>query len=288
MFFVHYLFLPACSDKNENKPVDEKNKYVVDSSDLKTKPVENQNEQFSLIYNFEKGKTYHYRLLQSSVDNQEMKTDSVQKQSVKQSIIYLLDITPAQKDPDGTLELNITVKSIKLDAQANGQNYSFESSSNKDSAARVQYAEYDCLTNNPFSARISKKGEILEIFRADKISNKYIELKGYSDSVNAEQKNMIRNNMIQGALRPLVVQLFRPVPETPVAKDSNWTFMQPPTQFMTFSLQNTNTFKINSLTQLNDDKVAVIDAGMNTGVTGETKGYQPGCFICFYKTCYTC
>ena len=282
LLLVSLLFVTGCS-KKEDKPVDNKNLYNVDSSDIKTKPVDNPNESFTLFYNYEKGTKYSYKLSSISIDDQEMKAGTVIKQSVKQNIIYLLELTPTQKDQDGTLELDVTINKVKLDAQANGQNFSFESGSVKDSANRVQYAEYEALAKNTFSVRVSKKGEILDIFRADKISNRYIQLKGYSDSLNAEQKNMVRTNMIQGALRPILIQLFRQVPDHNIAKDSTWTLVQPASQFMSFSLQNTNLFKIQNLEQFNDDKVAVIDAGLSTVVTGNTKVTDRGVSYNFTK-----
>lgn len=242
-----------------------------------------KNEQFTMLYSFEAGKSYSYKLTQISIDNQEMKSDSVMKQSVKQDIVYLMDVKPAQKYEDGTLELSVNVKSINLNAEANGQKYSFESSANNDKAVKTQFAEYESLVNNPFSIRLSKIGEIIEIFKADNISNKYIDLKGYSDSVNTEQRTMIRNNMIQAALKPLLIQIFRQVPAHPVAIDSNWNFMQPPTRFMTFNLQNSNIYKIDSLNEMNKDQVAVINAGMNTSVTGDSTATDRGVSYAFTK-----
>jgi hypothetical protein len=181
------------------------------------------------------------------------------------------------------MELNVVINSSKLDAEANGKKFTFESGTVKDSLDKVKFAEYECLINNPFSLRVSKSGEILEIFRSDKITNRFLELKGYADSLNAEQKAGVRKNIVEGLLRPLTMQLIRQVPDHAVAKDSTWSYSQPATQMMVFSVQNTNVYKILNLEKYNNDKVAVITGSMNTVITGNNKAVNQGIAYNFTK-----
>ena len=51
-----------------------------------------------------------------------------------------------------------------------------------------QFAEYEALVNNPFNLRVSKLGAIIDIYKADKILNKFLDIKNLSDSVDAQQK----------------------------------------------------------------------------------------------------
>lgn len=283
LLFSSMLLFSACSKKEEAKPVDDKNKYAFDSTDIKTQPVDNPNESFLLSYNFEKGKKYNYRLTSISNDNQVIKAETTLTQSVKQNLIYLIEVTPTEKDGDGTMEMNVIINSIKLDAQANGQNFHYEAGVTKDSTELTKYADYEALYKNSFTLRVSKKGEIVDIFRADKISNRYLQLKGYSDSLNSEQKAYVRKNIIDGAIRPLVIQIFRIIPDHNIAKDSTWSYSQPQSQFMTFTMQNTNLFKVLNLEKYNDDKVAVIDAGLDTKISGNTKAVDRGITYNFNK-----
>jgi hypothetical protein len=282
LFITFILIFAGCS-KKEPQPVVNKNQYSVDTSDIKTTPVDNPNEAFTLKYSYEKGKKYEYVISLISSDFQSMKTDTTISQSVKQNTNYLVEITPVEIDQDGTMELNAVINSAKVEADANGKRIKYESGVSKDSLDKLKFAEYECLIKNPFSIRVSKAGEILDIFRADKITNKFLELKGYADSLNADQKAGVRKNMVEGLLRPLMNQIFRQVPGHTLAKDSTWSYPQPANQMMVFSVQNTNNYKILNLEKYNSDKLAVITGSMTTTITGNNKAVNQGVSYNFSK-----
>ncbi len=290
MKYIKYFVLAAflfvgCgnkSEKNEDvkKPQDN---FQYDTSDVKTTPVENPNESFLLRYNFEKGKDYKYRITNISEDHQTIKADTTVSQNVKQTIIYLVNLNLNSTDQDSVNEFNCTISSVKLDADANNQHFSYQSGVTKDSAELDKYVEYEALINNPFALRISKTGEILEIFRADKIVSKFLDMKGFADSVTTDEKLQLRQNIVDGAIKPLMVQLFRQIPENQTAKDSAWSFTQPPSQFMVFKMQNTYKYKITGLEKMNSDKIAVINATLDTKVEGKTKITERGANYEFEK-----
>ena len=89
--------------------------------------------------------------------------------------------------------------------------------------------------------------------------------------------------MIERALKPLVVQVFRQLTDKMVAKDSLWTNAQEPTKLMIFNAQNTSTYKIKSLELFNNDKIAVIDAGLKTTISGSNKVTDRGATYIFNK-----
>jgi len=282
--FFALLVLAGCGEKsNQNNTINDKNKYNVDSSDIKAEPVANQNEAFKLEYKFEKGKTYHYRLTTVTNDIQTVKIDSTMKSDIKQTIIYLIDLTPVSTDKDGVTELNCIFKSVKLSALANGQEYNYESDTNTDSAETNKYADYESLINSEIGIRVSKKGELVDVFRVDKILAKFLSIKGLTDSVNAQQKDQLKTNMVEGAVKPLLYQIFRTMPDHQLAKDSTWTFPQPATQFMVYQVQNTNTYKITGLEKSNGDKLAVINGGIESKITGKNTASDRGIDYTFTK-----
>ena len=286
LFISAIIFFGCGQKKEEEKPTTEitKNKYEFDSSDIKTTPVENVNGSFLMKYKFEKGKTYNYRMTAISEDNQTIHTmDTVLNQNVNQNITYLISFEPKEIDSDSVTELSCSVTSVKLDADANGQKFNYESGTSMDSASQNRYAQYASLIDNPFGIRVNKYGEVLEIFRVDKIVNKFLTIKGYADSVSSAEKEGLRKDMSEGALKPLVTQLIRKFPDHPVGKDSTWSVVQQPMPFMIFTLNNTNTYKIINLEKLNDSKLAVIDAGMNSKVTGKTTATERGVDYTFKK-----
>lgn len=280
-----FLILAGCSKKQEKTPVKvaNQNQYNVDTSDIKATPIDAKNETFSLEYKFPKGKTYHYRLTTITHDIQTIKSDTTLQSNVTQEIIYLMDLTPVSVDKDGVIEFNLLFNSVKLHANANGKEYNFESSTATDSAEINKYAEYKALTGSDMGVRVTKKGEILEIFRTDKIVNNFLTIKGFQDSVNASQREQLRENMIQGAIKPLLYQVFRQTVDHPMMVDSSWTIKQPASHLMVFEIKSTNTYKITSLQKLGDDKLAVIEGGIKSEFSGKNKVSQQGVDYTFRK-----
>ena len=278
-----FLLLVGCSKKSEQPAKNDTNKYQVDTSDIKATPIDAKNEIFSLEYKFPKGKTYKYRLTTITHDIQTIKTDTTLQSDVTQNIIYLIGLTPVSVDKDGVIEFNLIFNSVKLHANANGREFNFESSTVTDSAEINKYAEYKALTGSDMGVRVTKKGEILEIFRTDKVVNNFLTIKGFADSVNASQREQLRENMVQGAVKPLLNQIFRETVDHPMAVDSGWTIKQPPSQLMVFKIQSTNTYKVKGLQKLGNDKLAVIEAGLQTDISGKNKVSQQGVDYTFKK-----
>ncbi len=278
------LLLIGCSEKKENtSDYTAKNKYAFDTTDLKTTTLKNAASSLNFKYKFEQGTKYSYRISTISEDMQSIKTDTAIEQNVKQNVIYLFDFEPAVVDKEGTLELTCNISSIKLDASSNDQKFSYNSDDKKDSAQTARYSEYESMVKNNFSVRISGNGEVLEIFRVDKILNKYLEIKGYTDSVSAQQKTMIREDLISGVLKPLVTQIFREMPAKSVPSDTFWTVPQNPQRFMIYQISNTNVYKVASLEDLKGDTLVKLNAALDTKISGESKVTDRGVTYQFQK-----
>ncbi len=262
------LLLFGCGKKSADKPGDNGDKFAYDTTALKTEPVKDEGQKFRLRYKFEKGVDYHYRLTSISQDDQTIQADTNFSTSMLQNVVYLINLGLNNIDKDSVMELSCNINSIKLDATVNGQSYSYQSGVTKDSAELKKYTEYESLVKNPFSVRVSKIGEILEVFRADKIVSRYLNLKGLADSATTQEKDMLRQNIVEGALKPIMIQLFRKIPEKEIAKDSSWSFTQPPSRFLIYTAENTNIYSVDDLELLNSDKLAVINAGLKSVMTG--------------------
>jgi hypothetical protein len=266
------LFAGCDSKENETKITeDDKNKYNFDTSALKTQPVDNPNESVLLNYNFDKDRVYKYRLTTLSNVRQEVEADTTIVQEIDQSIIYLLELKLINKEDENISELSCNISSVKVDMEGNNQKISYEYGTVKDSAEREKYAEYESLVNNPFNARITKAGEITEVYKSDKIINKYLTMRGLIDSLSAQEKTLVRNDIVEGLLKPILTQVIRKMPDKNIAKDSSWSTEQPATKLMIFDVKSTNTYKMGGLEMLDDDKIAVIDAGLKTNISGTNK-----------------
>ena len=282
---ISFLFA-GCSKKQE-KPVDNKNQYATDTSEIKTTPVSNPNESFLLKYSFEKGKKYQYRISSFTTDAMTIKTDSSITQNLKQNSIYILELSPVEIDQEGTIEISAAINSIKIEAWIDGKKINYESGSVKDSAERINNSQYESLIKNPFSIRISKLGEILEIMRVDKIVNKFYEINPKAQAMNSEQKAELRMKFIEGIIRPLLTQIFRSVPDHNIAKDSTWSITQPTVTVMVFKLNNMNIYKISNLEKFGDNKIAIIDGSIKSSITGDNKAVDRGVSYNFTKPVIT-
>ena len=78
---------------------------------------------------------------------------------------------------------------------------------------------------------------------------------------------------------PLVTQIIRKVSEKEVYKDSTWQIKQAPIPFMVYQINYTNKYKIESVDKINDNRVAVIDAGIDFNYSGESKVNSGKCFL---------
>ena len=163
--FMLTILLWGCSKKAENKIEDLSSKLKVDTSEIKTLPIDNPNLNFYLHFNFQKGKTYQYRLASFTNDLKTLKIDSIITQTVKQSTVYLVDITLDDVDKDGVMEFSCNIASILNNAIANGQVFNYQSGKTKDSTLLQSNAQYESLIDNPFGLRVGKSGGIIEIFQ---------------------------------------------------------------------------------------------------------------------------
>ena len=285
MLITFSLIVAGCGEKNEQpeKSLTDKDKYSFDSTDLKTEGIDNSGKPFLIEYKFKKGDKVAYRLTTISTSTQIVTVDTTITNAVNQKIIYLLDFTIKEVEDDGSTEAEIKINSVKLDASANGQTFNFEAGKDVDSAKIGQFAEFQSLYNNKFSARFNKNGEILEVFKADKISNKFLELKGAADTISVNDRNLVRQDLINGVLTPIITQIIRKVSDKEVYKDSTWQVQQAPIPLMVYQISYTNKYKLESVEKLNDNRVAVIDAGIDFKYTGQSKVNQGNVFYTFQK-----
>lgn len=284
LVLVTAVIISACGEKKGDAPETsqlDSTAYVYDSTGIKSQPIED-NTLFQLSYNFNKGDVTRYRLTTISENSQTFTTDTSITMKLHQEVVYVFDFIPKETDADGITEADIKILGVKLTADVNGEKHSFEAGKDMDSSKISRFAEFIALWNNPFSIRFNKAGEVLEVFRADKIANKFFSLRN-ADTLDTQTKNMIRDDMVSSVLKPLVLQVVRKLPEQQLAKDSSWAITQPPIPLMVFQINYTNKYKIKSLEKLGDDRLAVIDAGMDYNITGDTKYEERGVVYNFRK-----
>ncbi len=260
-----FSFFIGCGKKDEPAKEEKTFSTAFDSSEIKAVPITDGSISLvDLKYGLTKGSEYHYRLTSITDDNQSIKADTSIAQNIKQALTYLLKLNVKDVDKDGVMEIEFTFTSVKLDATGNGKTFSYQSGNKLSGDDKKNYANYEAVINNPFTARVAPKGEIFEFFRTDRIANKIIELGGLRDSVSLEEKKMLQQQITEGALRPLLMQVFRKLPAQQVKKDSMWTLANPPAQMPFFEMTNTLNFKITGFEKYKESNLAVIEAGLSS------------------------
>lgn len=279
------LFLFGCGEKKEEKaPVKtSENNLTPDTSDIATTPVKDQSQTFHMQYNFIMNKDYKYSISTITENTETLKTDTTITLNAKQTITYLLDIKPVEINKDNITKFVCNFYSVKIDANIKGHTFSYQSGVTTDSLSKFRFAEYESSVNNPFNIRVKRTGEVIDITKTDKILSKFLALKNIPDTLRQEQKDKINQQVIQNGLRPLVSQVFRKMPENSLAKDSVWKYKQPPYNLVVFQVLATNIYKVSSLQDYMNDRLAVINASLETKITGNNKVTQRGFTYNFKK-----
>jgi len=268
------LLFMSCTKKE--KPVEKRITGTADTSGvLQTVKDETPPKDVSLSYILKKGQQFTYRLTSISSSIQTIISDSTMQQNLKQTINYLFQFTVNDVEPDNIMDLNVNLQSVELDATVNGQKISYQSGSKMDSLDRMKFIEYESVVHNPFSIRINPKGDIIDIFKVDKIVTKYLTMQGLIDSLNTEQKKQFRENISETALKPLMAQIFRILPKHNVGIDSLWTNTYI-SQIGVFEVTNTAKYKLTGFEKLDDERLAVIDAGLDIKSKGKEKATEKG------------
>jgi len=282
------LIISACDNKEEvkdEKKSDEELSATFDSTALQTQEVKDEDQSFLMTYKFKTGETYKYRMTVFSQTEQTIEADTNITTAFDQTVTYIINFKPLSIDNDSVTEMQCNFSSVNLKASGNnGNEVSYQSGEKIDSSDMVKFAEYESFLNNPFNLRVSNKGEIVEIFKTDKIVNRFLDIRGLTDSVKADEKASLKQNLTTNLIRPLMIQVIREMPGKKVAKDSSWVYTkQTIPMMMVFQVEYTNMYNIESLEMMGDNKLAVIGSNVKTKITGEQEHTENGVKYHFEK-----
>ncbi|MCW8803678.1 MAG: DUF6263 family protein, partial [Ignavibacteriaceae bacterium] len=177
LFLLSTILFAACQEKKteEDQKPNEEITSTFDSSALPTTKVAmDEDQSFFLKYNFKPGESFRYRMTVISQTEQSIEADSSMTATMDQTLIYLINFKTLSVDTDTIAELQCTFSSVNLKANVNGTQVSYKSGSLTDSTEKVKFAEYEAFLNNPFHIRVGKNGELIEIYKTDKIMNRFL------------------------------------------------------------------------------------------------------------------
>jgi ribosomal protein L31 len=262
LFLVFVAFFISCTS-NDKKEVS------------KPEVTDVGNKTFDLAYKFKVGDKFSYKMKTVSGQGQEMKTDSTRRTELNQTVDYKFDFEVREVDADKNTEFSVVLSDINVEVNVNGKKHSFHGGKTVNEEDKKNFIEYEAMYKVPFGIRINKVGEIIEVFKTSKIVDKIIELQGLKDSVKAEEKQQYLVNINETALKPLIQQFFRRLPEKKVGKDSTWSFSYP-SSLMVYKLNNTTNYTVRNFLTLDDELLANIDLSLNTSYQGQNKVSERG------------
>lgn len=286
LVLVSLVIFNSCQKEKskEEEKIQEEVASTFDSTALPTTTVDDEEDQsFFFRYKFVPGESFRYRLTTISQNQQTMKTDTTLSDKLDQTIIFILDFKTISLDDDSVAELQCTFSSVNLKANANGIDIVYKSDAEMDSSERNKFPEYESFLKNPFNLRIGKMGEIIDIYKIDKIMNKFLAMKGLTDSLTAQEKVTAQQDLTTRTIKPLLAQMFREFPERKMAVDSSWSYKRESMPVLVFKIDYENKYAVDKVEMLGKDKVVVISGTINTTVTGEQTHNDRGMIYKFEK-----
>lgn len=277
------FILVGCGEKKDEPAETSEIDFQIDTTDLKLETIKDENAAYNLEYKFNKGDKFKYRFSSITDNEQAITTDTTLSTRLIQTISYLIELNVSEVDENNVADIIFNIKSVKIDADVNGQKYHVKTDSAPDSVQKLQFAEHFAITESPFIVRVDKKGNIFEFSRVDRMVNKFLNLREIADSVNADEKLMLKNSFTQSAIKPLTQQIIRVLPESRIAKDTSWTIPQQPISLMVYQVQYENTYTVAGFEKLGNDKIAVLNAGVKPNISGNDKVTEGGVTYTFTK-----
>jgi len=272
-YIVFGLFLTlaffGCENKDTTPENTEENfSLKEDTTSLKTEALTpDAVKDIVLEYKLKKGDKFTYRVSAYSSEVATVKGPQTMSQSISEERTYIIETEVKEVESDKSLDISFLIKSIKVDAIVDGNKISYLSGSKIDFADIKKFAEYEGLYKNSFGARLTSSGEIIELYKLDKIVNKMLEITGLKDSISLEEKKQIKQQLDMGSLRLIVSQIFRKLTTDKVSVNSEWSTPQPTVDIQLLKLDNSYKFKINAFEKFDDDILAVINAGVESKFT---------------------
>lgn len=222
---------------------------------------------YELRYNFPEGKKLSYKL--TSVANT-MQTvnegDSTVTAEVNQQITYIFDINSLGKTGNN-YKLNVNINSLHLKATYQDEVIEYNSDNENDAASKRKFPEYASLPNSPYTVIVDPEGKIQDVTDFENIIDKYLEVQNVP-AIDDEQRDELRLQMKEGAVKPLTQQLFKHLPGNKVGIDSTWEHTYD-SGMGVFKLINTAESKFVNINEDQGDKIARIKVGLKVKVEGE-------------------
>lgn len=275
--FLIALLLFSCTKEEKSKETSSKLNTEL-SSDLVATP---KADRFHLRYKFKKNESFKYKITTLSKTNQQVEADSIISTVTEQTITYIVNLKVKDIDSKGNYIISWKINSIKSDGSINGEKISYDSKYIFSTQERMMFAQFEAIKGKTFTVRISKIGEILDIYNLNSIIDELIDIQKSKDKATKEIRAQLAKQFREAALLPLTEQIFRQFPEEPIGINSYWD-KRFNTKFAMFDIENIASFEIKDVKNLETDSVVTISAGLSINWLGNHEATDQGIKYYFY------
>ena len=285
IFIISIVSCGSNSDKKNEKENKDKIVNQNDSSDIiSSTPYEvKKDEVFNLAYKFNTGDSFKYRLTTTTSTSQNVVADSTIANMFNQKIIQILDFNTISVEHDTIAQLKCTITDIDVNRNIDGKTSSYKAGENPDSTKLNQFMEYAGILNNPFNVKVSTHGRIIDISNTNKLVNKFEKLMKLKKPLTKEEQKTLQNNFEESFLKPMMTQIFREIPDKELKIGSTWNKSVPPSQILGFKFSYNNTFNLDNIEKVKEDRIAEITGKSNITIEGKTKQVDRGVEYNFEK-----
>lgn len=271
------LLIFSCSDSKNSKNSSIDTTLTV-SSNLIVAP---KADSFLMQYQFTKGDKFNYKIETISSSSQELSSDSTISTDAYQNIEYKINLSVEKVDLNKIASINVLIESILINGVINGQPVTYDSKFIQSKQERMMFSQYEAIKKKHFTIDVAENGAILKIYGTNAIISELISIQEESGSINAAQKNEIKNKFSESALRPLSEQIFRKFPTEKVSTNFSWKENYY-SQFALFQIENIVSFQINKIEAEKVDSIVFITAGLSINWVGENTATENGMNFYFY------
>jgi uncharacterized protein YcfL len=263
------LLVGCSSEKNETakKDISNKEKSIVEKNDNKIKK--------SLKYGFQLGNSYKYKLTTVIENSQHVESDTTLSSDLKQTVEYTFNLNVDKIDQNEIAEISVYSEAIKAEAFVNGETVKYDSKFLYSSREQLIFADYEAMKNRAYSVRVSKHGQIFDIFEVDSIIDEILRIKAGNNKISAEERETFKQQFINTGLAPLTEQLFRSTSKEDVSINSSWE-QRYPSYLVNFQIENIATFRVAEFLETDSDSLAKINASLSVNWDGENQITEEG------------
>lgn len=280
IFFATICFMITSCKKKENVQNIESEELSSQIPPSDTFFVKEITSKF-LRYNPKLGEKFRYRISTKSSSDQLLSMDTSIVLNINQRAEYILEFETLNIDNDTIFEFQVKISRIYAKASSDKESKEFDSDKKNADTSEI-FNEYRAILNNPFKAKITALGKIIDVYATEKIINDYLKLINKLNEAKEEDKKIMSQALVEGSLKPLLKNIFKSLPQEEAKNDYEWTESSK-TKMMVFDVENIAKYRISRLYKSKKYELASVESKLRANFEGNRELVQNDLIYTFDK-----